>query len=133
MPDLYCILNHELTEKQKEDAVSNIGVDSIYYGDKEVKYIWSNIKPEGELDISSLNKIVDWLKDSAKIGDYVLVQGEFGATFYIVDFCFKNGLIPVYATSKREYREIILNDGSIERKHIFNHVQFRRYKRFMEG
>jgi len=69
------------------------------------------------------------LRKTGKTGDFVLIQGEFGATYFTVDFCFQNNLIPIYATSKREYREEPQQDGSVVRVHRFKHVQFREYKR----
>jgi len=130
MPDLLCVLNHELSDNQKTEAFIKLKAKKIVEPDIDLKKIWMNISPKGELNIDELSKIIDWLKINSKKGDYVLIQGEFGATFYLVDFCFKNDLIPIYATSKREYKEIKLEDGSTKRIHIFKHVQFRKYIRF---
>ena len=62
-------------------------------------------------------------------GDYVLVQGEFGAVFYMVDYCFKTGRIPVYAATKRVVQEH-KNGDKITSKRVFEHTCFRRYQRF---
>jgi hypothetical protein len=58
------------------------------------------------------------------------VQGDFGATFYVVDFCLKNNLIPVYSTSRRISVEKNGNNNKIVKTNIFEHVTFRRYKYF---
>jgi len=128
MANLFCLLNHTLTKEQEKDAIKNMGIKDIISPPEEIKYLWSNLSPKDELNILVLEKIINWIKNISHKNDYVLVQGEFGASFYIVDFCFRNSLIPVYATTKRKYNEIVLSDNSIERKHIFQHVQFRKYK-----
>jgi len=132
MPNLFVLINHKLTRNQIKDSANFLRVNKIYEPEEEIKNIWSNISPEGALDLNNLNLIINWLEISANKNDYVLVQGEFGSTFYIVDFCFQHGLIPIYATSKREYKEIKLEDGSVKRIHVFRHVQFRKYMRFEE-
>ena len=128
MPDLLCILNHNLTEMQKTDAKIKMNIDKIIEPPESINDLWANVSPEGELNIDKLQIVINWIKGKSAKNDYVLVQGEFGATFYIIDFCFKYGLIPIYATSERKYKEIVLSDNSIERRHIFQHVQFRKYK-----
>ena len=125
-------MNHELSERQKEEVLTKLRAKNIFSLPEKLKEIWLNLSPYSVLDIRKLNEIITWLKGKASLGDYVLVQGEFGATFYLVDFCFKYGLVPLYATSKREYNELTLKDGFIKRIHIFNHIQFREYKRYME-
>lgn len=130
MPKFFSIMNHNLSKRQKEEIVKSLGVKSILELPEKLKKIWLNLSPVGALDVDNLSQIVNWLKENTKYDDYVLVQGEFGATFYIVDFCFKHGLMPLYATSKREYDEIILKNDNVKRTHIFNHVQFRRYERY---
>ena len=72
--------------------------------------------------------IKNWLATNAKSDDIVLVQGDFGATFMIVDYCLDNNLIPIYATTKRNVEETILNENIIS-KRKFSHVLFRLYER----
>ncbi len=130
MKKLFLVFNHTLTDSQRKDAIENFEISEIMALPEDLKKIWSSIPPEGDLDINQLKYITDWLDKYAAKNDYVLVQGEFGAVFYIVDFAFCKSLIPVYATTKREYEERVLDDGSVERKHIFKHVTFRKYRRF---
>ena len=130
MPDMYCLLNHKLTEKQIKDARNRLRVSNIVNLPEHLSKIWSNIKPEGELEIDKLSLIVNWLDNSAKKNDYILIQGEFGAVFFITDYCFSAGFTPVYATTYRKYKEKLEENGSIERMHVFKHVQFRKFKRW---
>ena len=94
--------------------------------------MWLDINPVGELNTKPLEEILLWLKEHASKGDFVLIQGEFGATHYLIEHCFNVGIIPIYATSKRIYEEIRNGDGTVERKHIFKHVNFRRYVKWGE-
>ena len=126
---MYILLNHSLTKEQEESASKKWDIGCFKYLSKELSIIWNSISPEGELEIEKLDPIICWL-DTAQNNDLVLVQGEFGATFYIVDYCFNRKIIPIYSTSKRDYSEIKMPDGSIKRKHIFKHVEFRKYKRW---
>lgn len=130
MPTLYLLFNHTLTAEQEADARKNWGVEAIIEPPDEISSIWAGIKPDGELDIGNLRKVTEWLGRNATPGDYVLVQGEFGATYYIVDFCFLYNLTPIYATTERVYEGRVLDNGGIEQKHIFRHINFRRYRRF---
>ena len=103
-------------------------IENINYPPENIQKIWANIDPEGELNIDNLDTILNWLNDSMKKHDYICIQGEFGAAFYVVEYCFKKGFTPVYATSKRIYEESKSKDGSVTRKHIFKHVTFRKYR-----
>ena len=127
MANLYLVFSHTLTNDQKIDTKTTLKVENIQSMPPELQKKWSKIEPTGNLNRKPLNDIVRWLGREAKKGDFVLIQGEFGATFYLVDFCFENELIPLYATSERKYEEKINSDGTVERKHIFKHVNFRKY------
>ena len=75
-----------------------------------------------------INDVIEWLS-SAKAGDALIAQGEFGATFMIVDYALKRGLAPLYAVTKRVASE--RREGEIVSKnYIFEHVCFRRYEYF---
>ncbi len=86
--------------------------------------------PHSEISIKDvLEPIIKWLDEKSNVGDFVLVQGDFGAVFLMVDFCLNNGLIPIYSVTKREASEEVLEDGSIVKVSRFNHIAFRRYER----
>lgn len=132
MSTLYILLNHTLTEEQRINARKQLKVHSFVEPPEEISKIWSSVEPEGELNLERLNKVVDWLSQNTRSGDFVLVQGEYGATYYVVNYCFQQELVPVYATSKRVYEEKVLEDGSVERRHLFKHVNFRIYRRWQK-
>lgn len=120
------VISHTLMEEQIEEAKNRLKVDSIVSMPEDINNIWSNISPFGCLPTDQIESIVKWIEKESNKGDYVLIQGDFGATYYIVDYCIKNSRIPIYATTERQVEEYI-NDGAVEVKRIFKHVNFRKY------
>lgn len=129
MPKTFCLLNHELTQKQISELDEKFGSKEIIYPTKNLSEKWAQISPEKAND-EIVVKITNWLRNCGAVsGDFFIVQGEFGATFELVDFALKNGLVPIYAASKRIAKES--RDGEkIRREYIFEHIQFKRYKYF---
>ena len=89
--------------------------------------IWQNIPPENEKISDLLDEIKKLILKDAKKGDLILVQGDFGATYIMVNFAFQNGLVPIYATSKREVKEKRENDQVVTIR-TFKHIRFRKYE-----
>lgn len=123
---LLSIISHTLLEEQIEEAKNVLKIDSIVLMPEEIRNIWSNISPFGYFPIDKINEIIRWISMVSEEYDYVLVQGDFGATYYIVDYCIKSNRIPIYSTTKREVEEHT-KDGSVEIKKVFRHVNFRKY------
>jgi len=128
-PSLLVLFNHALTPAQQEDAMASLGVNETIFPPGEIRSLWSQVPPSLEGISEYLAPVRDWLVSAGGEGDYVLVQGEFGATYLIVRFCMEHGLIPIYATTRREAVEERRPDGSVELKHRFAHVRFRLYGR----
>ena len=125
MKRMFLIFSHKLTKEQEEDAKRGFGVEEFVYLPSKLQEIWSNIPPEApKVEISELEK---WLKKSLKKEDIVLVQGDFGATCKLVRFIKNFGAKAVYATTKRNAIEQVI-DGKIIKKSIFEHVRFREYE-----
>ena len=122
-------MSHDMSDIQKNDAYENLKVTKIIEAPTNIKKIWGNIEPISDLNTVKLDEIVSWIKENSNKQDYVLVQGEFGATFYIVDYCFKNNLIPVYATSIRRVEETRQGEKVITNR-VFVHEGYRRYIRY---
>ena len=83
------IFSHELTATQADDARARLGVRDFIKMPQALQDKWSNIPPE----LSNLDEFIaefkNFIKTNAKIGDVALVQGDFGATYSIVNFCKK--------------------------------------------
>ncbi|WP_456416624.1 CRISPR-associated protein Csx20 [Methanocaldococcus sp.] len=124
---MFLLFSHNLTNDQIKDAKENLKVNKFIYLPKELQNIWSNIPPEVEDITDYLKPIKEFLKNNANDGDYVLIQGNFGATYNMVNYAFENNLIPIYATTKRVVKEVI-EDGKVITIREFKHCRFRKYK-----
>jgi hypothetical protein len=59
----------------------------------------------------------------------VLIQGDFGVTVSLVNYCLTHRLgIPVYATTQRQSVDTVQPDGSVVTQRVFRHCRFRRYE-----
>lgn len=126
---LFLIFNHTFTEAQREDAYNSLDVSRIIDMPDDYKAIWQSIPPELEYISEHIEPIHEWLQYRAETGDYVLIQGDFGACYILVNYAFKLNLVPVYSTTEREANETGLPDGTIKITHHFRHINFRRYER----
>jgi len=125
---MFLIFNHEITELQRQNARDSLRVERIVGMPPSLKELWRNIPPELETLSDYLKPVKQWLEGEAGKGDYVLVQGDFGATYIMVNFSFRNGLIPIYSTTSREAVEEHHADGSVNLHHVCRHKMFRRYE-----
>jgi len=125
---LYLLFNHELTPMQQKDAFLSLGISQIQRPPANLKAMWRQI-PSGLDSMSDyLEPVKSWLSENARKGDYVLIQGDFGACFVMVNFAIERGLVPVYSTTTREAVEEHGEDGAIRITHRFKHVKFRKYE-----
>ncbi|NLI83774.1 MAG: hypothetical protein GX443_19140 [Deltaproteobacteria bacterium] len=127
MSKLLLLFNHTLTGQQSADAVENLGVSGFVNPPESVKALWADI-PASPAEIRPfLQPVFDWLDGASEPGDYVLVQGDFGAVFLVVHHALETHRIPVYSTTRREAAEEPGHDGSVQLTHRFRHVRFREY------
>jgi len=132
---LFCIFSHKLTLEQRVAAGVKLGVaeKDIHYLPSNLQAIWSDIAPQGALPTAELDRVAAWLDGRAEDDDWALIQGDSGAVFYLVSFCFWRKITPIYATTERvvvEEEEEEGPGGTIVKKAIFCHVNFREYERF---
>ncbi len=126
-PSLFLIFNHTFTAAQEQAAAGQLGVGEIVALPPELQALWSQVPPELPELRHYLQPLCRWLAAQAQPGDVVLIQGDFGATYLMVNFALAQGLIPVYATTRRQAREDHLPDGTVKMVHHFQHQMFRRY------
>lgn len=124
----YCLLNHDLTQKQTTELKEKFKVENIIYPSEELSKMWSQVPAAEEFDMNIIKSVVSWLS-AAQSGDVLIVQGEFGSTFMIVEYALKRNLIPVHAVTKRVACEQ-RNGEIVSRQYVFEHVCFRKYKVF---
>ena len=126
---LFLLFNHQFTTTQEADARKSLGVERIVNLPQGLQDLWSSVPPDRAEIVPYLEPIREWLQSQSNSKDYVLIQGDFGATYLMVRFAFDRGLIPIYSTSFREAVEEHKPDGSVLLTHHFQHRMFRRYGR----
>lgn len=124
---LYLIFNHTFTPAQEADARAALGVERIETMPAAAVAAWGDVPAGAPAIWDHLAPVRDWLRERAAPGDFVLIQGDFGACFLMVRFAFENGFNPIYATTRREATEETQPDGSVRLTHRFRHVRFRAY------
>jgi hypothetical protein len=127
MPDFFILFNHHLTTEQRQMARDELGAEAIQLPPLKVSRVWANIPPDAPSLQALLQPVCQWLDAAARPGDFVLVQGDFGACFLVAAHCLARGMVPVYATTYRQAFEQPQDDGAIRLTHNFKHVRFRRY------
>lgn len=129
MSAMFLLFNHSITPLQEEDACRSLHVGRIVESPPVVKAIWSQIPADLSTLSTYLDPVRQWLLREAAGGDFILIQGDFGATFLMVEFARQNALVPLYSTTERTAVENHLEDGSVQLEHHFRHIRYRRYGR----
>lgn len=128
MPQLFLFFSHRLTPEQRADAAQSLGVTDLRYLPEGLQAQWSQVPPDLERVDAYAQPLWQWLQTEAQPGDYVMVQGDFGLTYATVQEALRQGLIPVYATTRRESSETVNQEGEVKKTLTFKHVRFRRYR-----
>ena len=121
------LFSHKLSDKQYSQAKQKYNIDEFIYLPKKLQNIWSNIPADVESIYEFTEPIKRFLLQSASEGDIILVQGDFGIVYNIVNFCKQHKLIPVYATTQRNTTEYIKDNKNIKES-IFEFRRFREYE-----
>lgn len=124
---LYLLFNHQITAAQRNMAKSQLAVSEIHCPPEELQQLWANLPPEATSLSPLLQPVYAWLGSVARGGDFVLVQGDFGACYLVAAYCLARGFVPIYSTTHRCAEEQRLEDGTIRLTHRFSHVIFRQY------
>ncbi|HWP49654.1 MAG TPA: CRISPR-associated protein Csx20 [Candidatus Limnocylindrales bacterium] len=129
MPKMLLLFSHELTQDQIKDARATLNITEFVPLSVDLEGLWKNIPPTKPSLSEYLEPLRRWMKGHAEPGDYVLIQGDFGAVYLMVNFAFSAGLIPVYSTTEREVVEKALPDNTVRSERVFRHRMFRRYEK----
>ena len=116
-------MNHTLTLEQEEDAKENLKIEK-FVNIADAK--WSDIDPFEKSVVNVINIYKDRLTQQASAGDVLLVQGDFGATYNMINFAKNIGIKTIYATTKRIAQELTI-DGKLVTRREFKHEKFREY------
>ena len=128
MPNLLLLFSHRLTEIQKNELKQKWKIEEIIPLPERLQDVFSNIDPVAIFPQDTVKLLADWLNNESDKDDLVLIQGDFGITYYLVDWCLKNGRIAVYSTTVRDYQQVEMPEGEVKMTHIFKHVRFRKYR-----
>ena len=124
---LFLVFNHQFTDAQRDNARQALEISDVVEMPSEIRGVWGDIPPESERIRTFLEPVRNWLSENARKGDFVLIQGDFGACYLMVGFAFESGMVPVYSSTKRIVKEEHMPDGTVRMSHQFKHVAFRRY------
>ena len=121
------LFSHVLSDAQREDARENWNVEQFVPLPDDLQSQWENIDPDAASLAEMLEPFMAFVSLNGHRGDLLLVQGDFGASCAMAHFGKKEGLVPVYATTKRIVEETV-NSAVTVKKSIFEHRRFRRYE-----
>jgi len=123
---LFLFFSHSLTDEQTKDLYETFGNVEIISLPEELQFKLSNVPAEIEDLGEYVRDFEKYLLDNSTSGDLVLIQGEFGIVYKLVEFSKSISLVPIYATTKRITKEIV-KDGKIVKISEFKHIRFRKY------
>ncbi|MDX2305521.1 MAG: CRISPR-associated protein Csx20 [Microscillaceae bacterium] len=127
MKTLHLLFSHTLTPDQEADAKAKLQIGEVINLPEDLQKHFSNV-PSDLLSLEEYAQpLMDWLLANAQVGDFALVQGDFGLAFILVNYCKEIGVIPVYSTTERQSVEVVQEDGSIVTQRVFKHRLFRKY------
>ena len=126
MKKMAVLMNHNLSEDQKAEALQKLGVSEFVSAPQEVARLWCSADPTVAVEELGVERVIQWLDSTTGQDDWVLVQGDYGLTFAVVHWCLENGRVPVYATTRRKVVETVVGGETLTNR-VFCHVMFRRY------
>lgn len=126
MKKMFLLFSHTLTHAQSKDAEKNFDIHDFVVLPDRLQELWSNIPPELENIEAYLQPLKKYLLNNASKGDAILIQGDFGGGYHMVNFAKEHNFLALYATTKRDVQE--REEGNvIVKKSVFKHVRFREY------
>ena len=127
MKKMFLLFSHNLTQIQIDDAKNNLDIEKFVSLSQDLQELWSNIPSDLIFIKEYLLPFSNFLKKNSNFGDVVLIQGDFGAVYQMVNFANDLGLKAVYATTTRVIEEIVIDEKTVK-KSIFEHRRFREYE-----
>jgi hypothetical protein len=125
MSRMILLFSHQnLSATQLMDAQKHWKVSGTVNLPPDLQALFSNVPPDLETLNEYAQPIINWLISNAQSTDILLIQGEFGLTYLLVEWCKTKSLKAVYATTERINRT---DEQTGEIIKIFSHVRFRQY------
>ena len=126
MKKLFLLFSHTLTKSQESDAKASLGIEEFVALPNNLQTLWSNIPPQLTKLDDYLEPLKEYIRNKSKEGDIILIQGDFGGCYEMVNFVKSLGLKAVHSTTTRDVVEKTVN-GKVEKFSRFEHVIFRQY------
>ena len=125
---MFLMFNHCLSKDQEADAGNTWGrhLDFVELP-APLKALWAQIPADRNALFDVLAPFRTWLEKDAGKNDLVLIQGDFGATWLMVQYAMNHHLVPIYSVTVRQASEETAPDGTIKNTHLFKHRMFRIY------
>jgi peptidase E len=120
---MFVLISHKMTEQQCSDAQKSLNVKRFHILPTDK---WSQVPAEMEDIDPHLSELKRNIESKAQKADLLFVQGDYGATFNMVQFAKEIGLVPVYATSVRRAYDVMEGERVVTVRE-FQHVRFRKY------
>ena len=126
MKQLFLLFSHTLTATQERDAKESLGVTNFVALPSNLQTLWSNIPPQLTKLDDYLAPLKEYIRNESKEGDVVLIQGDFGGCYEMVNYVKSLGLKAVHSTTTRDVVEKTV-DGKVVKTSVFEHVLFREF------
>jgi len=123
---MYLFFSHQLTSSQYQEAKEKWGVEEFVSLPPHLQKLFSEVPPEIE-DLSEyIRPFISFILETYKKEDLILLQGEYGIVYKLVNISKSIGIIPIYSTTVRKIVEKKVK-GKVVKVSEFSHVLFRRY------
>ena len=129
MRKIFLLFSHKLTIEQEVELKEKFNINHFVYLPENLQKLWSKV-PE---NLKSLMEYAKPFKDfilhnASSKEDVVLIQGEFGLSYILINFVLSEGFKAIYSTTKRIHKEERQGSRVVIKK-IFTHSFFREYGR----
>lgn len=109
IPTIIIITNEKLQDEEKNKIIDKYKIKKIKLLPEGTQKKWNEIDTNTDISHKNLNDMKTMIEKNIGEGDYILIQGEPGATFKIVSWAKEEGFIPIYSFIDKEknveYRE----------------------------
>lgn len=119
------LISHKILPEQEQELKNRFEIVDIKFLPENLQQIWSNVLYDDKY-YTNLNEIIDYMLSILNEEDYVIVQGNWGYVYKLVEEAKKNKIIPLYAFSVRDSSEDIIN-GEVVKITKFKHQCFVEY------
>lgn len=119
------LISHKILPEQEQELKNRFEIVDIKFLPENLQQIWSNVLFDDKY-YTNLNEMIDYMLSILNEEDYVIVQGNWGYVYKLVEEAKKNKIIPLYAFSIRDSSEDIIN-GEVVKITKFKHQCFVEY------